>query len=271
MATREPSTLRRVLRYVRAAARLRFDETADPRVQLEQAIVEARRSHQRLKEQAVTVIANQKQTERKLDGRLDALDEIQRNARQALLMADEARRAGDEEEARRYEDTAETLATQLVATEVEIQDLKELALQAARATERAKLAVEQSAHALQRKLADEQRLLNQLDQARMRESLNEAIGSLTETVGADVPTFAEVEDKIERRLARAQGRSELLEGDAEVRMLEVERASQNMTAKARLAELRTELGIGRAPAVGGAPTAGEAGESDEQERGRGPR
>ena len=70
-------------------AQLRLEESADPKVQLEQAIAEARDQHRKLTEQAANVIANQKQTQRRLDR---AITEYERDegepARQALLLAD---------------------------------------------------------------------------------------------------------------------------------------------------------------------------------------
>ena len=47
-------------------ANQKFNEKADPKIQLEQAILEAQDQHRRLKEQAANVIAQQKQTEMRL-------------------------------------------------------------------------------------------------------------------------------------------------------------------------------------------------------------
>ncbi len=244
-----PNPIVRAWRYLRTMLNFKFNEAADPRIQLEQAIEEAQTSHRQLKEHAANVIANQKQTEMKLDRRMGDLEKLQANTRQALLMAEEARAQGNEGEAQKLEATAETLAVQLMAVETEVNDLKELALASASNTEKAKAAVEQSSHMLRNKLSEKQKLVSQLDQAKMHESMNQAMESLTEQVGKDVPTFNEVQEKIERRLAQAQSREELTSGSAEVRMMEVERATQNLGAKARLDELRSELGIASAPAA----------------------
>ncbi|HEV2769071.1 MAG TPA: PspA/IM30 family protein, partial [Solirubrobacteraceae bacterium] len=55
--------LQRAWRYLTAALTGKFNEVADPKVQLEQAITEAQDQHRRLIEQAANVVANQKQTE----------------------------------------------------------------------------------------------------------------------------------------------------------------------------------------------------------------
>ncbi|HET9546566.1 MAG TPA: PspA/IM30 family protein, partial [Desertimonas sp.] len=49
-------------KYLTAKLTGSFEERADPKVQLEQAIAEARSAHTRLREQAANVIANQKQS-----------------------------------------------------------------------------------------------------------------------------------------------------------------------------------------------------------------
>ena len=71
---------------------------------------------------------------------------------------------------------------------------------------------QQNATALQKKLSERQKLLGQLDQAKMQEQMNKAMASLSETVGQDVPTLDEVRDKIEARYAKAKGMSELHRG-----------------------------------------------------------
>ena len=108
---------------------------------------------------------------------------------------------------------------------------------------------------LQRKLAEQQKLLSQLEQAKMQESMNTAMASLSATVGEDVPTMNEVRDKIEARYAKAKGMSELTGQSVEGRMLEVEQAAQNTQAQARLSQLRAELGLGATEAAAPSPEA----------------
>ena len=129
----------------------------------------------------------------------------------------------------------------LVQTRVE--DLKALHLQATQAADQAKAAVNQNAMVMQRKLSERQKLLSQLDQAKMAEQMNAAMASLSETVGTDVPTFDEVRTKIEARYAKAQGVSELQGQSVEGRMLEVEQAQMDTAAQARLSEIRAKMGL----------------------------
>src|SRR5688500_3853448 len=122
--------LRRMGRYITAALTGKFNEVADPKVQLEQAIIEAQEQHRRLKEQAATVIANQKQTEMRLNRAMGELESLNTKARQAVLMADDATKAGDDARARQYTDAAESFASKLITVEKEVESLKGLHEQA---------------------------------------------------------------------------------------------------------------------------------------------
>jgi phage shock protein A len=236
--------LRRWWKYMTAKLSSTFAEKADPKVQLEQAIAEAQEQHRRLKEQAANVIAHQKQTELRLNRTMGELEKVGANARQAVIMADEAAKSGDQTKATQYTATAESFANRLISLEKEVDDLKAMHLQATDAANQSKSAVQQNSMALQQKLAERQKLLSQLDQAKMQEQMNTAMASLSETVGQDVPTLNEVRDKIEARYSRAKGMAELTESSVESRMLEVEQASMNVEAQARLAQIRSQLGLG---------------------------
>ena len=254
--------MKRWWKYWTAKVNSSFNERADPKVQLEQAIMESKEQHRRLREQAANVIANQKQTEMRLNRAMEDLEKVNNNARQAVLMADEATKGGDAAKAAEYAHAAESFANRLIQLESEVESLKSLALQAAQASDQAKAAVQQNSAALQQKLSERQRLLGQLDQAKMQEEMNTAMASLSETVGDDVPTLDEVREKIETRYAKAKGMSELTDASVESRMLEIEQASMNAQAQTRLAEIRAQLGLAPAETAAGAVGAGDAGNGD---------
>ena len=246
-------SIKRWWKYMGAKASSVSTRSADPKVQLEQAITEAQDQHRRLKEQAANVIANQKQNEMRLTAALEELEKLNRNAQQAVLMADEATRNGDATNATAYTNTAEAIANQLIAKEKEVENLKTMSLQSTQAAAQAKSAVQQNSRVLQQKLSEKQKLLSQLDQAKMQEQMNTAMSSLTEQVGEDVPTLDEVREKIEARYAKAKGMSELQDMSVESKMLEVEQASMNVEAQARLSEIRSKLGIADAAASSSVP------------------
>jgi phage shock protein A len=230
-------------RYFTAKTDIRFEENADPKIQLEQAIADAQDQHRRLVEQAANVVANQKQHELQLNRAMEELEKVNRSTRQALMMAQEAGAKGDTERAREYNQTAEAFANRLIATENQVNDLKTLSLQSAQAADQARAAVQQNSLALQQKLAERQKLMSQLDQAKMQEQLNRAMSSLNQTVDSSAPSLDQVRAKIEARYAKAIGSSELSGQTMESRMLEVQQAAMGSEAKSRLESMRAELGL----------------------------
>ena len=236
--------LRRAWRYLVAALSGKLDEVADPKVQIEQAIEEAKRQHELLSQQAAAVLGNRRQLEMKLARSMEEVEKLRASARQALVFAEQSRGAGDQGKAASYEETAQAFATNLVAAEASMSDLKGLHDQALQAAGQARKAVEQNAFLLQKRLAERSRLLSQLEQTRMQERMNEALQSVSElSVPGDVPTLNEVRDKIEARYARALGRSELATETVEARMIEVEKAALDAQGSERLEEIRKSLAL----------------------------
>jgi phage shock protein A len=255
--------LKRQWKYVTAKLSGTLEERADPKVQLEQAITEAQEQHRRLVEQAANVVARQKQTELQLNRAMDELGKINQSTRQALTLAQQAQAGGDATKAAEYNQAAEGFANRMLATEKHIDDLKTMSLQTAQASEQAKAAVQQNSMALQERLAERQKLLSQLDQAKMQEQLNAATTELQRSVGNDVPTLDQVREKIETRYARAVGTAEIGGSTVESRMLEVQQAALGSEAQSRLEQMRQQMGIAAAPGstpdVLGNPAASELG------------
>jgi phage shock protein A len=243
-------------RYLMALFGAKIDEYADPKVQIQQAIEDAQRQHQALVQQAAAVIGNQRQLEMKLSRQMSEVEKLQGMARQALVLADRARASGDEAEAQKYESTAQTLATQLVSGEQSMEDLKTLHDQALAAAGQARKAVENNATVLQQRIAERSRLLSQLEQAKMQETVAKSLESMSSLAApGNTPSLDEVRDKIETRYANAMGRAELAANSVEGRMLEVQKSSLDMAGSSRLEQIRAsmageQLGSGSAaPAV----------------------
>src|SRR5690242_17396868 len=165
-------------KYMMALFSSKVDEYADPKVQIQQAIEDAQRQHQALLQQAAAVIGNQRQLEMKLSRQLTEVENMQANARQALVLADRARAGGDEAKASDYEQTAQTFAAQLVAAESGLEDLKNLHDQALGAAQQARDAVKNNEIILRQRLAERTKLLSQLEQAKMQESVARSLESV---------------------------------------------------------------------------------------------
>jgi len=235
--------IRRLGKYTSTALGLKFAEMGDPKVQLVQAIEDAQSKHQKLKSQAAQIIANQKQTEMRLNRKMKELEQTTRSARQAVIMADQARERAATAEMVEYTNLAEAMASRMIAFEADIESLKQLHFQTTQSAEQAKNAVSKNGFALQKKLSERQRLLSQLDQAKMQEQVNKVMSQLSESVGQDVPTLDQVRNKIEARYARALGTAEIADQSVEMKMLEMEKATMDAEAQIRLGELRSQLGL----------------------------
>ena len=252
-------------RYMMALFGAKIDEYADPKVQIQQAIEDAQRQHQALVQQAAAVIGNQRQLEMKLSRQMSEVEKLQGMARQALVLADKARADGNESEAQKYESTATTLATQLVSGEQSMEDLKTLHDQALAAAGQARKAVENNAMVLQQRIAERSRLLSQLEQAKMQETVAKSLESMSSLAApGNTPSLDEVRDKIEQRYANAMGRAELASNSVEGRMLEVQKSSLDLAGQSRLEQIRASMAgekLGAAPsqpAVEQAPAADPA-------------
>ena len=218
----------------------KIEENADPKVQIEQAINEAQRQHQALSQQAAAVIGNQRQLEMQLNRRLEEVEKLQANTRQALQLADKSRGEGDDKKAIEYENAAEAFAAQLVTAEQGVEDTKQLHDQALQQAAAAKQAVERNAAHLQQQVAERSKLLSQLEQAKMQEKVSETMQSMN-SLTAGGPNLDQVRDKIERRYANALGAAELAENSIQGRMAEVEQAGVQMAGHGRLEQIRAEM------------------------------
>ena len=255
-------------KYFSAWFGAKVDEKADPKIQIQQAIQEAQRQHEALTRQAASVIGNQRQLEMKLDRQLGQIETLQAQAREALILADKARSSGDAQKATEFEATAQALANQLVSAEQSVQDLKGLHDQSLQAAQQARLAVKNDEMMLEQKLAERTKLLTQLEQAKMQESVSKSLQQMSEMAApTNVPSLEDVRDKIEQRYATALGQADLAQNSVAGRTIEVQRATIDLKGAARLDEIRAALdaessgqapgaitGGGATPAIGSQPS-----------------
>src|SRR5207244_1442635 len=172
------------------------------------------------------VIGNQRQLEMKLSRQMAEVEKLQASTRQALVLSDRSRAGGDEAKAAEYENTAQVFATQLVSAEQGMEDLKTLHDQALSAAGQARKAVENNAMILQQKLAERTKLLSQLEQAKMQETVARSLESMSALAApGNTPSLDEVREKIERRYANAMGRAELASNSVDGSVPEVQNAT----------------------------------------------
>jgi phage shock protein A len=242
-------------RYMSAWSGAKLDEKADPKIQIQQAVEEAQHQHEQLTRQAANVIGNQRQLEMKLDRQLGQVETLQAQARQALVLADKSRAEGDEVKAGEFEQTAQALANQLVTAEQSVQDLKAMHDQSIGAAQQARQAVQDNAMMLQDKLTERTKLLSQLEQAKMQETVSASLSQMSElSAPKNTPSLEEVRDKIEKRYATALGQADLAQSSVSGRMLEVKRETVNLQGSARLNEIRASLAADKPAVTSGSST-----------------
>ena len=235
--------LKRLWGYLKTLFRIKTEAAMNPEVEIEQAISEARKRDQELRNQAAKVVAHRTQLESKIDRAADGAGEARELAKQALLKAQEATASGDGAAADKWTQTAQSVAMKLQASENNLNSLKGQYESASVQADDAKKAVQQNAMRLQELAAKRMELLGDLQQAKMQESVNDAMESLSATIDDDSVSLDKVEDKIEQRKAEAMAKAELREATPDGAELELREAVNLAQADAKLDELKAELGI----------------------------
>lgn len=229
-------------KYMMQSFDSKIDENADPRVQIQQAVAQAKKNHQEISQQAASIIGNRNQLQMKLERLIKSQEDLQAKTRTALQAADKATGAGDAEKAQQFNATAEVLASQLVSVEQELDQTKQAYASAEQAAREAQAHQKQSEARLQEQLAQVSQLESQLNQAKMQEQTAKTMDSMQQ-FGADdsVPTLDGVRDKIERRYANALGAQELAKDSMTDRMAEIESAGTDLAASSRLEQIRASM------------------------------
>ncbi len=235
--------LRRLWNYITTWFRTRTEAAMDPEIEIEQAISEAKKRDQELRNQAAKVVAHRTQLESRIEKAADDVGEARELAKQALLKGQEATSQGNVEQAEKWNRSAQSLAMRLQAAENNLTNLKSQYEGATQQADSAKQAVSQNAMRLQELAAKRMELLGSLQQAKMQESVNKAVESMSSTMEDELPSLEKVEEKIESRKAEAMARAELREATPEGAEMELREAVSLSQADAKLEELKAELGI----------------------------
>ncbi len=235
--------LKRLWGYIATLFRRTAESAMNPEIEIEQAINEARKRDQALRNQAAKVVAHRTQIESKMEKAADDVGEAREMAKQALLRAEQAKSSGDVEGVEKWTRTAQSLAMKLQASENNLGTLRTQYDTAATQAEKAKDAVQQNAMKVQELAAKRMELLGSLEAAKMQESVNKAVDALSNTVDYDMPSLEKVEEKIEARKAQAMAKAELHEATPAGAEAELKEAINMVQADAKLEELKAELGL----------------------------
>ncbi|MCB2223464.1 MAG: PspA/IM30 family protein [Actinobacteria bacterium] len=235
--------LKRLWGYIKALFRSKAEDMMDPEIEIKQAIDEARKRDQDLRNQAAKVVAHRHELESKIERAAEDVGEARELAKQALMKAQEATAGGDAAAADKWTRSAQGLAMKLQASENTLAEMRSQYETAVQQAEEAKTAVQQNAMRLQELTAKKMELLGTLEAAKMQESVNEAVEAVSATMGDEGVSLDKVEDKIESRKAEAMARAELREATPEGAEIELREAVSLAQADAKLEELKAELGI----------------------------
>ncbi|PIS60641.1 hypothetical protein AZH46_06160 [Corynebacterium striatum] len=226
-------------KYVMSSFDQKIDENADPKVQIQQAVEGAKEQHRQISEHAAEIIGRKNQLELQINRLLKSQEDYQNQTRRALELADKAE---DPQAASEYNQAAEVVASQLVAVEQELADLKTQHAAASQAAEQAKAQQRQSEARLKEQLAQVDELLAQADQAAMQEQNAKVMDSMNELKpDGSTPTLDSVRAKIEKRYTDALGAQELHQVSGGDRIQEITAAGNDLKAASRLDEIRAEM------------------------------
>ncbi len=234
---------KRLWGYIKALFRRTVEGAMDPEVEIEQAIQEARKQDQVLRNQAAKVIAHRTQLEAKIEQAADTVGEAREMAKKALLRAEDAKTQGDVDGLNKWTQAAQSIALKLQAGENNLNGLKDQYEISVNQAEEAKRTVQQNAMRLQELAAKRMELVGQLQQAKMQEAVNSAVESISASMEHEAPSLDKVQDKIQVRLSEAKARSELRAATPEGTEAELRDAISLAQADTKLEELKAELGL----------------------------
>ena len=221
-----------------------LDQVADPRLQVQMALEEARRQHQLLTEQAAAVLGNERELEIKVGRAMAEVERVRTATGRALMLADRASRNGDVRAAGGHEETASLFAVQLAGAESAAAELADARDRSAGAAAAARRAVDHSAHLLHARLTEGARLTTEIEAARMQERMADTLAALDAMApSGSVPTLDQIRARVDRRVSIAAARSELSGSRTGARMLEIERAGLEESGRQKLLEIRQALGL----------------------------
>ena len=237
------SFLKRLWGYITTLFKGGAEKMMRPEVEIEQAINEAKKQDQELRNQAAKVVAHRTQLESKMESAADDVGEAREMAKQAILKAEEAKASGDAAGQEKWTRAAQSIAMKLQASENNLSTLKTQYETASAQAEKAKQAVQSNAMRVSELAAKRMELLGSLEAAKMQESVNKAVDALSNTTDYEMPSLEKIEEKIEVRKAEAMAKAELREATPEGSEYELKEAINMVQADAKLEELKAELGL----------------------------
>ena len=229
--------------YIKAWFTKKSNDVMDPEIEIEQAIQDAQKKDQQLRNQAAQVIAHRTQVAGELEDAAGDVAEAKELAKQALLKADASTKAGNAADAREVERGGQHRGHEVAGGTEHRGDVAQATDRWPTSSPRRRRRLcRPTPPSVQQLAAKRMELLGQLEAAKMQEKVNDAMSSMTATVGQDSPSLEEVENKIQARMAQASAKAELDASTGEGALAELKKSTMELEASATLDSLRAELG-----------------------------
>lgn len=199
-------------------------EGMDPKIQLNMAIQQMQEQYSKLKAAAATVMANR-------DRQVARRTQVQREIDRLTTSAKTAAANNRMDDARRFAVSLD--AQQQLAAQID-QELPSLNA----AADDAKHHLESFAQAMEEKMRERVALMDQLDQAKANEQLDQALKTFSDLGGDSIiPSFSDISDKIQQREAVSRNSVALNSADPHLAELDAHVQEQNDRADAILASI----------------------------------
>ncbi|HEV7762520.1 MAG TPA: PspA/IM30 family protein, partial [Acidimicrobiales bacterium] len=184
---------RRWWNYIKTWFGMKSKDAMDPEVEIEAAINEARQQDKVLRNEAAKVIAHRTRVADEVEEAAKEVAEAKELAKQALLKADGASQAGNAAEAQKWTTAAQSIAMRLQASQKNVDAMQSQLVLADQQSQQAQSAVRNNAMRLEEVTAKRMQMLGQLQAAKMQETVNKAMATISAKVGGDAPSLEEIE------------------------------------------------------------------------------
>jgi len=223
---------RRIVRIFRSIFGFFIRRAEKPELILEQLIEDMKANLVNMRNNAVGVIATEKQLIHDIEKAQERVDNLDLQIRAAVKLG--------------KDDVATTLIGAKTTEEKNLESLRAQLEKAKKASQQARELIRQYELKVQRAAQEKMALLSTEKTARMQEQLSSAMTAFN--VNDDFETLDRMREKVMARAARTEARLELGADTVEGQIAEVEMAATNLEAQEQLAEYKRQLGLAEEPA-----------------------
>lgn len=215
----------------------------DPELLLRQYMDDMRARVPALRATVAEVVATEIQLQKQADRLREEIDDFDRQITSALKLGPQ------------YEEEAKTLIAAKAMAEESLDDTLAQLETAQKGSERAKAALTDYQHEMERKVAEAKQLISQMKLAQIQDELAQTMAAFD--IGPPSDVLERMREKVDARAAQAQARAEVAVSGVDARLREIRRASARIGVEQQLADYKRKLGLPAAeekPAIGRAIT-----------------